>query len=242
MNAANPVRRANFSSRATPTTFRARAVLLDLDGTLLDTVADLAAAVDAMLVELGRAPIGEETVRTYVGKGARVLVRRALAGSLDAPCDDDAVDAAMPVFERHYARRNGTSARLYPNVVEGLDALRAKGLALACVTNKPQGFTDALLARTGLASYFAVVVGADARLARKPDPEPLLHACGRLGVLPAQAVAVGDSMNDVQAARAAGMRVIVVPYGYNEGRPSSALDADAHVDDLQQAAARIVML
>ncbi|MCO5101333.1 MAG: phosphoglycolate phosphatase [Burkholderiaceae bacterium] len=235
------------AGRATPAPtgqaiFRARAVLLDLDGTLLDTVADLAAAVDAMLVELGRAPVGESAVRTWVGKGARVLVRRALAGSLDAPFDDASVDAAMPVFERHYARENGASARLYPNAVDGLVAMRAKGLALACVTNKPQSFSDALLERTGLAAHFAVVVGADPRLARKPDPAPLLHACERLGVAPARAVAIGDSMNDVQAAHAAGMPVIVVPYGYNEGRPASSLDADAHVDDLLQACARIEML
>ncbi|MDT3679510.1 MAG: phosphoglycolate phosphatase [Burkholderiaceae bacterium] len=232
----------NASDRAERASFRARAVLLDLDGTLLDTVADLAAAVDAMLVELGRTPIGESVVRNYVGKGARVLVRRALAGSLDGPCDEKVVDAAMPVFERHYARENGASARLYPNAVEGLDAMRAKGLALACVTNKPQPFTDALLSRTGLAPYFTAIVGADARLARKPDPASLLHACERLGIAPLQAVAIGDSMNDVQAARAAGIPVIVVPYGYNEGRPASALDADAHVDDLQEAAARIEML
>ncbi len=198
----------NASDRAERASFRARAVLLDLDGTLLDTVADLAAAVDAMLVELGRTPIGESVVRNYVGKGARVLVRRALAGSLDGPCDEKVVDAAMPVFERHYARENGASARLYPNAVEGLDAMRAKGLALACVTNKPQPFTDALLSRTGLAPYFTAIVGADARLARKPDPASLLHACERLGIAPLQAVAIGDSMNDVQAARAAGIPVM----------------------------------
>lgn len=222
--------------------FRARAVLLDLDGTLLDTVADLAAAVDAMLVELGRAPIGEGAVRTYVGKGARVLVRRALAGSLDAPFDESGVDAAMPVFERHYQRENGSSARLYPHVVEGLTAMREKGLRLACVTNKPQSFARALLDRTGLAPFFAATVGADPRVARKPDPAPLLHACDRLGVETAHAVTVGDSMNDVQAAHAAGMPVIVVPYGYNEGRPASTLAANAHVDDLLQAAALIEML
>lgn len=220
----------------------ARAVLLDLDGTLLDTVGDLAAAVDAMLVELGRAPAGESAVRTYVGKGARVLVRRSLAGSLDAPVDEADVDAAMPVFERHYERENGSSAGLYPKVVEGLIALREKGLRLACVTNKPQAFADALLERAGLAPFFAVTVGAGPGIARKPDPAPLLHACAQLGVEPAHAVAIGDSLNDVQAARAAGMAVIVVPYGYNEGRPASTLEADVHVDDLSQAAARIAML
>lgn len=222
--------------------FRARAVLLDLDGTLLDTVADLAAAVDAMLVELGRAPVGESAVRTYVGKGARVLVRRSLAGSLDAPIDEAVVDAAMPTFEHHYERENGSSAGLYPNAVEGLTALHDKGLLLACVTNKPQPFAEALLERTALAPFFAVTVGAVPGLARKPDPAPLLQACAQLGVEPAHAVAIGDSMNDVQAARAAGIPVIVVPYGYNEGRPASTLDADAHVNDLLQAAARIEML
>lgn len=224
------------------TTFRARAVLIDLDGTLLDTVADLAAAVDAMLVELGRAPIGEQAVRTWVGKGSRVLVRRALAGSLDAPFDDAVVDAAMPVFERHYARENGHSAILYPGVVEGLETMRTKGLRLACVTNKPHVFVGALLERTALAPYFSATVGADPRIARKPDPAPLLRACALLDIEPVHAVAIGDSMNDVQAARAAGIPVLVVPYGYNEGRPASTLDADAHVDDLRQAAARIEML
>lgn len=228
--------------RGAPARFRARAVLIDLDGTLLDTVADLALAVDAMLVELGRAPIGEPAVRTYVGKGARVLVRRALAGSLDGTADEALVDEAMPAFERHYARENGTSAVLYPRVFEGLDAMQAKGLSLACVTNKPQAFTDALLERTGLARFFAVTLGGDVLATRKPDPAPLLHACARLGVPPANAVAIGDSMNDAQAARAAGMPVIVVPYGYNEGRPASTLDADAHVDDLLQAADRIEVL
>jgi len=229
-------------SRTSAGLFRARAVLIDLDGTLLDTVADLAAAVDAMLVELGRAPVGEPAVRTYVGKGARVLVRRALAGSLDAPFDDAAVDAAMPSFEHHYERENGSSAGLYPNVVEGLQALRRKGLRLACVTNKPQDFADALLERTGLAPFFSVTVGAGPGVARKPDPAPLLQACEQLGVEPVHAVAIGDSLNDVQAAHAAGMPVIVVPYGYNEGRAASTLDADAHVADLLQAAARIEVL
>lgn len=222
--------------------FQARGVIIDLDGTLLDTVADLAAAVNAMLADFGRPALSEAAVRSYVGKGARILVHRALSGSLDGRVDDETAARGLASFERHYARENGRSATLFPNVVEGLAAMRAKGLRLACVTNKPQAFTDALLGRTGLARFFAAIVGADPRIARKPDPAPLLHACERLGVEPAQAVAVGDSMNDVQAARAAGITVIVVPYGYNEGRPASTLDADAHVDDLLQAAARIEML
>lgn len=219
--------------------FRARGVVVDLDGTLLDTVGDLAAAVDAMLVELGRPAIGEAVVRTYVGKGARALVQRALAGSLDGRIDDAAVDRAMPVFERHYRRENGRGATMYPQVVDGLEALRKKRLRLACVTNKPQVFADDLLERTGLARYFELTLGGDALAYRKPDPEPLLHACERFDARPSEMVAIGDSLNDAQAARAAGMPVIILPYGYNEGRPAESIDADAHVATLLDAAALI---
>ncbi len=219
--------------------FRARGVVVDLDGTLLDTVADLAAAVDAMLVELGRPAIGEAIVRTYVGKGSRVLVQRALAGSLEGRIDESATDRAMPVFERHYLRENGRSAAAYPRVFEGLDALRAKRLRLACVTNKPQAFADGLLGRAGLAKYFELTLGGDALARRKPDPEPLLHVCERFGASPSEMVAIGDSLNDAQAARAAGMPVVIVPYGYNEGRPAASIEADAHVATLLDAAALI---
>lgn len=219
--------------------FAARAVIIDLDGTLLDTVADLAAAVDAMLGELGRPAIGEAAVRDYVGRGARMLVRRALSGSLDGGADDVETDRAMAIFERHYARENGRSAALYPQVVEGLQAMRAKGLRLACVTNKPQRWAEHLLARTGLAPCFELTVGGDVLHTRKPDPAPLLHVGERFGLQPSEIVVVGDSTNDAQAARAAGMRVIVVPYGYNEGRPAHTIDADALVATLLEAAACI---
>lgn len=222
--------------------FPARAVLLDLDGTILDTVADLAVATDAMLAELGRAPAGEERVRTWVGKGIRVLVRRALTGSRDAELPAAQIDAVMPVFERHYTRENGRSAQAYPGAIEGLRAMHASGLLLACVSNKAQPFVDDLLQRTALAPLFRAIVGARPELPRKPDPAPLLHACTLLGVAPAQAVMIGDSLNDVEAAQAAAMPVLVVPYGYNEGRPASTLLADAHIDDLSQAAQRIRML
>jgi len=222
--------------------FAARAVLLDLDGTILDTVADLAVATDAMLAEIGRPPAGEERVRTWVGKGIRVLVRRALTGSRDAELPAAEIDAVMPVFERHYTRENGRSAQAYPGAVEGLRAMHASGLRLACVSNKAQAFVDDLLQRTGLASLFSAIIGARPDLPRKPDPAPLLHACALLRVEPAQAVMIGDSLNDVEAAQAASMPVLVVPYGYNEGRPASTLAADAHVDDLLQAAQRIRVL
>jgi len=217
-------------------TFRARGVAIDLDGTLLDTVADLTAAVNAMLADFGQPALPESTVRSYVGKGARILVHRALSGSLDGRVDDATAGRGMQSFERHYERENGRSATLFPNVVEGLATMHAKGLRLACVTNKPQAFADTLLARTGLAAQFEFVIGGDVLPRGKPDPMQLHHACELLGLGPPQMVAIGDSLNDAQAARAAGMPVMIVPYGYNEGLPVSTIDADAVVADLLEAA------
>lgn len=215
---------------------RARAVLIDLDGTLLDTVADLAAATNLMRVELGLSPLPESTVASYVGKGAEILVHRALGGGLDARVDDALHARGHAAFLRHYALENGRHARVYAGVHEGLEAMRAKGLVLACVTNKPQAFADPLLERCGLAPHFALVLGGDALPRRKPDPMPMVHAARRMGVDPAHAVAIGDSVNDALAARAAGMRVLAVPYGYNEGRDVRSLEVDAIVDSLLEAA------
>ena len=223
-----------------PRRFGASGVAIDLDGTLLDTAADIAAAVNAMLADFGRPPLPESAVRRYVGKGARVLVHRALSGSLDGRIDEPTADRGLASFERHYARENGRSATLFPQVVEGLAAMRAKGLRLACVTNKPQAFVDVLLARAGLAGYFELTIGGDVLPRSKPDPMQLHHVCERFGMAPSQMVAIGDSLNDAQAARAAGMPVMIVPYGYNEGRPADSIDADAVVADLLDAAARIV--
>lgn len=219
--------------------FDVDAVLLDLDGTLLDTVADLAAATNAMLADLGRPPLALATVAAYVGKGAAVLVHRALGGGLDGRVPEDEFEPAMAAFMRHYDRENGLRAEPYDGVLEGLEAMRAKGLALACVTNKPQRFADALLERCAMARYFELVVGGDALERRKPDPLPMRHAAGRLGVEPARCLAIGDSVNDALAARAAGMPVLAVPYGYNEGRDVRELDVDGIVASLAEAARRI---
>jgi len=218
---------------------RARAVIIDLDGTLLDTVADLAAAVNAMREELGRGALPEDRVRSFVGKGAEVLVHRALGEDLEARVGPDLLARGMAAFGRHYAVFNGRCARIYPGVREGLDAMRAKGLALACVTNKPQAFAEPLLERCGLRAAFAFVLGGDALERRKPDPLPMIHAARRFGVPPGLVLAIGDSLNDAQAARAAGMPVLAVPYGYNEGHDVRSLDVDAIVDSLEQAAAMI---
>ncbi len=220
--------------------FDVDAVLIDLDGTLLDTVADLAAATNAMLADLGRAPLALATVTAYVGKGAAVLVHRALGGGLDARVDDARFEPAMAAFLRHYERENGLRATPYEGAMEGLETMRAKGLKLACVTNKPQRFAEPLLERCGMARYFEAVVGGDALERRKPDPLPMRHAAARLGAEPARCLAIGDSVNDALAARAAGMPVLAVPYGYNEGRDVRELDVDGIVASLAEAARRIV--
>ena len=224
---------------ARPSRLRARAVVIDLDGTLLDTVADLAAAVNLMLAELGRDTLPEPVVASYVGKGADVLVHRALGGGLEARVDSALHARGAAAFARHYTVENGRHARPYDGVREGLDAMRAMGLRLACVTNKPQVFADPLLERCGMRADFELVLGGDALPRKKPDPMPMLHAAGALGAAPHEVIAIGDSVNDALAARAAGMAVLAVPYGYNEGRDVRSLDTDGIVGSLLEAAARI---
>ena len=215
------------------------AVLLDLDGTLLDTVPDLYAAARATMRELGRPEPPLDAVRSYVGRGINNLVKRLLAGSLDvadgAPAPADALDA----FKRHYARENGRNTQVYPGVVEGLQALRAMGMPLAVITNKSEAFTRPLLEMCGLASYFDLIVAADRLPKFKPDPMPLVWTCGRLGVSPADALFIGDSVNDALAGRAAGCRVFLLPYGYNEGRDVRELACDAIVPTVAAAARRV---
>jgi phosphoglycolate phosphatase len=214
---------------------RARGVLIDLDGTLLDTVPDLAAAVNAMRAELGRAALPVAQVASYVGKGADVLVHRVLTESLDGRADATAFGPAKDSFYRHYRRENGRQAIVFPGVHEAVGLMRGRGLALACVTNKPREFTLELLERVGLAGFDAVVSGDDT-VEKKPHPAPMLRACELLRVRPDEAAMIGDSENDVLSARAAGCRVIVVESGYNEGRPVGDLDADAIVPGLLDAA------
>ena len=222
------------------TTVDVRAVLFDLDGTLLDTVPDLHAAVCAMLADLGRPALPEEAVRSYVGRGIANLVKRVLADSLDAAEDDSPAPAeALASFRRHYARENGRRTQLFPGAREGLEAIRAKGLPMAVITNKAEAFTRPLLEMTGLAEFFSVVVSGDNLPRHKPDPMSLVWTCGRLGVSPTDALFIGDSVNDFLAARAACCRVFLLPYGYNEGRDVQELDCDAIVPSIISAASLI---
>lgn len=219
--------------------FAARAALIDLDGTLVDSLPDIAFAVNAMRAELGRTHLPVERIARYVGKGADVLVHRTLTDTMDTPADADVFARGAQSFYRHYGAVNGNQSRVYAGARDALAQLRGKGIRLACVTNKPREFTLALLERTELAAAFAAIVTGDDTEQKKPHAEPMLHACELLGVSTSDAVVIGDSYNDVVSARAAGCRVIVVETGYNEGRPVSNLSADAIVATLVDAAGLI---
>jgi phosphoglycolate phosphatase len=212
-----------------------KAVMIDLDGTLLDTAPDLAAAANMMLKELGKAELPLETIQSYIGKGIEKLVKRSLTGDLDGEPDADLLQRAMPLYEQSYEKTLYVDTRAYPGVREGLNALRAGGFRLACVTNKAAAFTLPLLRAAELLDYFDIVVSGDSLPKKKPDPLPLLHACERFEIGPHEMLLVGDSLNDAQAARAAGCHVFCVPYGYNEGRDVHELDCDAIVPSLYEA-------
>lgn len=196
-----------------------RLAMFDLDGTLVDSVPDLAAAVDRMLVQLGRAPAGIERVRLWIGNGAPVLVRRALAGDLRHDGVDAAeAETALALFMQAYADSHGLT-RIYPGVLETLDWLRERDVQLALITNKPARFLPELLADKGLDGYFRWVVGGDTLPQQKPDPAALLWVMEQAGVMAEEALFVGDSRNDVLAAKAAGVACVALSYGYNHGRP-----------------------
>jgi phosphoglycolate phosphatase len=211
------------------------AVCIDLDGTLLDTIPDLAAAANAMLDDLDIAPLPQDTIRRFVGKGAEVLIQRTLAAAGPAwlPGEPD-YEAARIRFYANYRQLNGTTACIYDGVREGLEGLADLGLKLACVTNKPAEFIAPLLSRFELHAYFDFAIGGDTLAFKKPHPGQLLEACRRWALPPARVLAVGDSLNDAEAARAAGMRVYLVPYGYNEGCRVETADVDGIVSSLSE--------
>lgn len=216
-----------------------KAVMVDLDGTMLDTVADLAAAVNLMLAKLGRSSLDEALVRNFVGKGIPNLVQRSLAGNLQGEVDAALFERALPVYLDCYESVNGQHTLLYPGVRDGLDAFKRAGFPLVCVTNKSARFTLPLLRQMQLADYFVLVVAGDTLPKKKPDPLPLTHACKELGIAPRDMLMIGDSLNDTIAARAAGCPVFCVPYGYNEGLDVRQLDVDAIVETLVEAATLI---
>ena len=194
---------------------------------MVDTLGDFVVALGLTLGELGLPVVDRAFVEMTVGKGSEHLLRRTLA---QVGGDAALYDAAWAAYQRHYLAINGQHSAVYPGVVEGLQRLRAAGLRLACLTNKPTAFARPLLASKGLDGFFEVVFGGDAFARKKPDPLPLLETCKALGVAPAATLMIGDSSNDAAAARAAGCPVVLVSYGYNHGEPVSSAGADAVVD------------
>ncbi|TVP85144.1 MAG: phosphoglycolate phosphatase [Thioalkalivibrio sp.] len=213
---------------------RPRMVLIDLDGTLVDSVPDLAFSVDAMMDELGLPRRGEQAVRKWVGNGVERLVKRALVNDLEGEPEPELYARALPAFMRVYQENTSLRSRLYPGVQEGLDRLQAEGFRLGCVTNKAERFTLPLLRDKGILDRFSLVVSGDTLEFSKPHPAPLLHAAAELGVTPAESLMVGDSRSDVKAARAAGFRIVCMSYGYNHGRDIREEGPDAVLDRLDE--------
>ena len=209
-------------------------ILIDVDGTLVDSVPDLAWCVDEMMKQLGREPWGEDRVRDWVGNGVERLVRRALIGQLDGEPDEELFETAYPVFLELYADNTSKRSTLYPGVQEGLDYLSAAGYSLGCVTNKAGQFTLPLLLDLGIYDYFGIVVAGDTLPVKKPDPTPLLYAAEFFGVRPEESLMLGDSKSDVTAARAAGFRIICMSYGYNHGEDIRNYSPDAVIDSMTE--------
>ncbi len=217
-----------------PLPVAAKVLLIDLDGTLLDTVGDITTAVNQMRAAFGFGPIEVGAVRNFIGRGIPHLVSKSMkiaVGELGV----SATKVAVAQFEKQYEACLGQASPAFPGVFEGLELFREKGFLLTCITNKAERFTLPLLERSGLASYFDLVLAGDALDEKKPHPLPLLHAAKHFGVKPQAVVMIGDSMHDVAAARAAGCPVFIVSYGYNEGQELRGLDCDAFIDDLPSA-------
>ncbi len=218
-------------------------VLIDVDGTLVDSVPDLAYCVDEMMKQLGMPVHGEAKVREWVGNGVERLVRRALIGQLDGEPDEALFDKAYPIFMQLYAENTSKRSQLYPGVREGLAWLQQAGYKLGCVTNKAAQFTEPLLKDLGIHDVFGIVISGDTLEKKKPDPMPLLHAADFFGIEPADALMIGDSVSDVKAARAAGFQIICMSYGYNHGvdireaRPDAVIDSMAELASVLSSAA-----
>lgn len=206
-----------------------QAAIVDLDGTMVDTVGDFDVALNAMLAEHRLPAVGRPFILRTVGKGSEHLIRSTLA---EVGADPALYASAWAAYQRHYQAINGQHAEVYPGVLAGLQRLAAAGLQLACLTNKPGAFARALLQAKGLDGFFRHIAGGDAYARKKPDPLPLLETCRALGTAPAATLMLGDSSNDAQAARAAGCPVVLVSYGYNHGRPVAEARPDAVIHRL----------
>ena len=213
---------------------RPEMVLIDVDGTLVDSVPDLAYCVDAMMRELGMPERGEQRVRHWVGNGVERLVKRALVNQLDGEPDEALFAKALPVFEALYRENTSKRSGLYAGVKEALDFLKTTGVRIGCVTNKASQFTLPLLQDLGVSDYFEIVICGDMVERKKPDPMPLLQAAEQLETEPRASMMLGDSMSDVNAARAAGFQIVCMSYGYNHGEDIRDYDPDAVIDSMAE--------
>ncbi len=207
------------------------AILIDLDGTLLHTAPELVASANRMLRDLGRPAVPQDLLTSYIGNGVSWLVKRALTGDMHAEPDANLYEQALPIFEQHY-KELLLQSKPFEGVIAGLDAMKAAGFHLGCITNKVKRYTEPLLEGLGLAHYFEIVLSGDSLPEKKPHPLPLQHAAKFFGVPVEQVLLIGDSLNDSVAARAAGCPIVCVPYGYNHGEPVDKLDLDAVINTL----------
>jgi len=218
-------------------------VLIDVDGTLVDSVPDLAWCVDEMMRRLDMPVRGEVRVREWVGNGVETLVRRALIDKLEGEPDEALFQKAYPVFLDLYADNTCKRSHLYAGVKEGLEWLKSTGVNLGCVTNKAAQFTEPLLKALGVYDDFGIVISGDTLARKKPDPQPLLHAAEHFGVSPKTSLMLGDSVSDVKAARAAGFQIVCMTYGYNHGvdireaRPDAVIDSMVELPEVLTALA-----
>lgn len=225
---------ANVAHKTFALPLAVKMVMIDLDGTLIHTAPDLAQSANLMLKDLNMPPRDLARVTSWIGNGVSRLVKRALTDSLDGEPDADLFERGYARFAHHYGEHVADQSRPYAGVVAGLEQLTQAGFQLACITNKAERFTAPLLQQLNLTRFFKLVLSGDSLPKRKPDPLPLLHACKHFGITPEHGLLVGDSLNDTQAARAAGMPVICVNYGYNRGRDVRELHPEAVIDSLEQ--------
>ncbi|HEY4073039.1 MAG TPA: phosphoglycolate phosphatase [Herbaspirillum sp.] len=213
-----------------------KAAIIDLDGTMLDTAPDFREAINRMRAGLQLPPLPIENIIRFIGKGTENLIRCTLAPDFSPAELEQRFPQALASYMQHYSDIDDRFAVMYPGVIEGLNAFKAKGIRLACVTNKPLTFALSLLKKSGLRDYFDVVYGGDSLPHKKPHPAQMLQVCKDFAIAATQAVAIGDSSNDAEAARAAGCYVLNVPYGYNHGEPIQSVDSDGIVPTLLEAA------
>ena len=221
--------------------FTPELIMIDVDGTLVDSVPDLSWCLDETLKQVGLPPRGEAAARNWVGNGVIRLVERGIANHLDAPHDEAIFEKAMPIFRELYAENTSKRSRLYPGVKEGIDYLKTLPIKIGCITNKDAQFTHPILKDLGLWDYFEIVISGDTLEKKKPDPLPLLHGAKELGADPEKSLMLGDSTSDVKAARAAGFDIICMSYGYNHGvdirdsKPDAVIDSFVELKDFIQS-------